>query len=65
VLREPLLYSSLYLKQHRQQYYAELNAVRESGDFEHWLEFFRTGIRVSAEQATITGQRIFTVFREE
>jgi Fic family protein len=65
VLREPLLYSSLYLKQHRQQYYAELNAVRESGDFERWLEFFATAIRVSAEQATITGQRIFTVFRED
>jgi Fic family protein len=65
VLREPLLYSSLYLKQHRQQYYAELNAVRESGDFEHWLEFFATAIRVSAEQATMTGQRIFTVFRED
>src|SRR3979490_778242 len=34
VLREPLLYSSLYLKQHRQQYYEELNAVRESGAFD-------------------------------
>ena len=65
VLREPLLYSSLYLKQHRQQYYAELNAVRESGDFERWLEFFATAIRVSAEQATTTGQRIFAVFRED
>jgi Fic family protein len=65
VLREPLLYSSLYLKQHRQQYYAELNAVRETGDFERWLEFFATAIRVSAEQATMTGQRIFAVFRED
>jgi Fic family protein len=65
VLREPLLYSSLYFKQRRQQYYAELNAVRESGDFERWLEFFATAIRVSAEQATATGQRIFTVFRED
>jgi Fic family protein len=65
VLREPLLYSSLYFKQHRQRYYAELNAVRESGDFERWLEFFATAIRVSAEQATATGQRIFAVFRED
>jgi Fic family protein len=65
VLREPLLYSSLYFKQRRQQYYAELNAVRESGDFERWLEFFATAIRVSAEQATATGQRIFAVFRED
>jgi Fic family protein len=65
VLREPLLYSSLYLKQHRQQYYAELNAVRETGDFERWLEFFATAIRVSAEQAANTAQRIFAVFRED
>jgi Fic family protein len=65
VLREPLLYASLYLKQHRQQYYAELNAVRESGDFERWLEFFATAIRVSAEEATTTGRRIFAVFRED
>jgi Fic family protein len=65
VLREPLLYSSLYFKQHRQQYYSELNAVRESGDFEHWLGFFTTAIRVSAEQASKTGQRIFAVFQED
>jgi Fic family protein len=65
VLHEPLLYSSLYLKQHRQQYYTELNSVRESGDFERWLEFFATAIRVSADAATAAGQRIFTVFRED
>ena len=40
VLREPLLYSSLYIKQYRRQYYAELNLVRESGEFDRWLEFF-------------------------
>ena len=65
MLREPLLYGSLYLKQHRQQYYGELNAVHMTGDFERWLEFFVAAIRVSAEEATMTGQRIFTVFRED
>jgi Fic family protein len=65
VLREPLLYASLYFKQHRRQYYTELNAVRESGDFERWLEFFAVAIRVSAEQAFITAQRIFAVFQED
>lgn len=65
VLREPLLYASLYFKEHRQQYYAELNAVRERGDFERWLEFFATAIRVSAEQATTTGQRVCAVFQED
>jgi Fic family protein len=65
VLREPLLYSSLYFKQNRQRYYDELNGARESGDFERWLDFFATAIRVSAEQATTTGQRISAVFRED
>lgn len=65
VLREPLLYSSLYFKQHRQQYYSELNAVRESGDFERWIEFIAAAIRVSADQATETGRRISTVFWED
>lgn len=65
ILREPLLYSSLYFKQHRQQYYSELNAVRESGDYERWIDFFSTAIRVSAEHATKTGQRIFEVFQED
>jgi len=64
-LREPLLYCSLYFKQHRQQYYSELNSVRETGDFERWIEFFATAIRVSAEQATLTGQRVFAVFQED
>jgi Fic family protein len=65
VLREPLLYSSLYFKQNRQRYYDELNGARESGDFERWLDFFATAIRVSAEQATTTGLRISAVFRED
>jgi Fic family protein len=65
VLREPLLYASLYFKQNRQRYYDELNAARESGDFERWLDFFATAIRVSAEQATTTGLRISAVFRED
>ncbi len=65
VLREPLLYSSLYFKQHRQQYYSELNGVRESGDFERWLDFFATAIRVSAEQGSKTGQLISAVFQED
>ncbi len=65
VLREPLLYPSLYLKQHRAQYYAQLNAVRETGDFESWLEFFATAIRVSAEQAVATGKRIAAVFEQD
>ncbi len=64
-LREPLLYCSLYFQQHRQEYYSQLNSIRETGDFERWIEFFATGIRVSAEQATLTGQRVCAVFQED
>jgi len=64
-LRKPLLYSSLYFKEHRQDYYSELNAVRETGDFERWIEFFALGIRVSAEQAVLTGQRVTSVFQDD
>jgi len=65
LLRDPLLYCSLYFKQHRQQYYSELNAVRDSGNFARWIEFFATAIRVSAEQATLTGRRVIGVFQED
>ncbi len=41
VLREPLLYPSLYFKQHWQQYYEELNAVRAGGDYEPLDRLFR------------------------
>ncbi len=40
VLREPLLYLSLYFKQHRSVYYDLLDRVRRTGDWEAWLAFF-------------------------
>src|SRR6266481_5476269 len=40
VLREPLLYLSLYFKTHRQRYYDLLQRVRTEGVWEEWIEFF-------------------------
>src|SRR5690242_14862221 len=65
VLHKPLLYPSLYFKQHRQQYYAELNAVRTEGDYERWIDFFAEAIRHSAEVAIETGRRVTQAFRED
>ena len=48
LLREPLLYLSLHFKEHRQTYYELLNAVRLSGDWETWLEFFADAVLGSA-----------------
>jgi len=65
VLHKPLLYPSLYFKQHRQQYYEELNAVRAHGDDERWIDFFTEAIRHCAEVAIQTGRRVTQIFSED
>jgi Fic family protein len=64
VLREPVLYLSLYLKTHRQTYYDHLQSVRETGDWESWLKFFLKGVIETADQATATAAAIRQLFAE-
>jgi Fic family protein len=64
VLTKPVLYLSYYFKQHRQDYYEHLQAVREQGDWEGWLIFFLTGVAEVSAQATDTARRILAL-REE
>jgi Uncharacterized conserved protein len=61
VLREPMLYPSLFFKTHRSLYYDLLNEVRQRGDWERWLEFFAEGIEVSATQALATANTLLTM----
>ena len=65
VLREPLLYLSLYLKQHRSTYYDLLDGVRRTGDWEAWLAFFLEGVRETAEGAVATSIRLSDLVRED
>ncbi len=58
VLREPMLYLSLYFKTHRQYYYELLNNVRLTGDWETWLDFFADAVIVTATQAEETAQQL-------
>lgn len=58
VLREPMLYLSLYFKTHRQYYYELLNNVRLTGDWEDWLDFFAEAVMVTATQAVETTQQL-------
>jgi Fic family protein len=58
VLREPLLYLSIFFKEHRQDYYDRLQAIRDSGDWEGWLAFFLEGVATVAREATETARRI-------
>ena len=61
VLKEPMLYLSLYFKTHRTTYYELLNSVRENGDWEEWLEFFADAIIETANQAVITAKRLVSL----
>ena len=65
VLREPLLYLSLYLKTHRDRYYELLQKVRTEGVWEEWLEFFLEGIVYTAEEASKTAAKMRQLFRED
>lgn len=65
VLREPLLYLSLYLKRRRLEYYDLLTRVRVDGDWEAWVAFFADGVRESAAGAVDTAQRLTTRARDD
>ena len=65
ILRQPLLYLSLYFKQHRGEYYRLLDAVRRDGDWEAWLDFFLEGVAQTANGAIDTAHRLLALFRED
>jgi Fic family protein len=64
VLREPLLYLSLYFKEHRPAYYELLDRVRREGDWEEWLGFFLEGVNQVAAGAVATAERLRAMFQE-
>lgn len=65
VLREPMLYLSLYFKAHRQYYYELLNNVRLTGDWEAWLDFFAEAVIVTATQAVETAQQLLDLSNQD
>ena len=62
LLAQPLLYLSLYLKQHRGEYYDLLDRVRRSGDWEAWVDFFLEGVEQTARGAVQTARRLVAMF---
>jgi Fic family protein len=65
VLREPMLYLSLYFKTHRQYYYELLNNVRTTGDWEAWVDFFAEAVIVTATLAVDTAQQLLHLSIED
>jgi cell filamentation protein, protein adenylyltransferase len=65
ILQEPMLYLSLYFKQHREIYYDLLERVRTDGNWESWLHFFLTGLYETATQAARTSKNILELFQND
>lgn len=58
ILKEPLLYLSVYFKQHRDTYYRLLQQARTTGDWEAWLLFFADAVAAMASEAVATAQAL-------
>lgn len=65
VLQQPLLYLSLFFKEHRSRYYELLDGVRQQGDWEAWIDFFLEGVETTASAAVATAQRLLALFRAD
>ncbi len=57
VLKQPLLYLSLYLKRNRIEYYDRLMDVRVNGNWEGWVKFFLRGIAEVSRESAATAQK--------
>ncbi|MGB5640235.1 MAG: Fic family protein, partial [Sedimenticolaceae bacterium] len=65
LLKSPLLYLSLYLKQNQAAYYRWLEAIRTEGDWVGWLRFFMVGVAEIADDATRTASALYARVNED
>jgi Fic family protein len=65
LLREPLLYLSVFLKQYRSEYYNLLQRVRMSGDWEAWLRFFLLGVSQTAAEAIASADKAVKILARD
>ncbi len=65
LLKSPLLYLSLYLKQNQATYYRNLSAVRTEGDWVGWMRFFLKGVAEIADDATRTARGLYSRVAED
>ena len=65
LISQPLLYLSLYFKEHRSYYYDLLNRVRTEGDWERWLDFFLEGVEQTALDAVSKARQLVALIQED
>ncbi len=54
----PLLYVSPYFAARRREYYDRLQAVRERGEIQEWLQFFLTAVAAQAEDGVLRARQL-------
>lgn len=64
LLPSPLLYLSGFFESHRSDYYDRLQAVRERGEMQEWLQFFLTAVNTQATDAVDRAEQLVDL-REE
>jgi Fic family protein len=57
-LAVPLLYLSPYFAARRREYYDRLQAVRERGELQQWLQFFLTAVAAQADDGVLRSREL-------
>jgi len=57
-LPAPLLYVSSFFERNRAEYYDRLQAVREQGRYQEWVEFFLRGVETQARDSVSRAERL-------
>jgi Fic family protein len=65
IISKPLLYLSLFFKEHKAQYYDLLMDVRFDGKWEEWIHFFLRGIRNTSQEAVKTAREILALQQKD
>jgi Fic family protein len=65
LLQQPLLYLSIYFKEHRSHYYELLDRVRTEGDWESWIDFFLGGVESTANGAVLAARQLIDLFESD
>lgn len=65
MLEKPALYLSDFFERNRASYYDALMAVRTSGDMNHWIRFFLTGVAETARKGRGTFQQVLALRMKE
>ena len=61
MLHKPVLYLSQFFHKNRMHYYAHLQAVHDTGDWEAWLGFFLRGVTEVSKEASETVCKILAL----